>query len=64
MACKYLFEMHESDIEYWNMKKHGVKSAHQLETLSFAACVAKGEDSCPKKRIKGKITPHCWRINR
>jgi len=61
MVCKYLFEMTESDIDYWNMRKKGVKEAHNLEVLSFVGCTAPNTNSCLKTKIKGKVTPHCWR---
>lgn len=62
MACKYLFEMNESAIEYWNMRTKSVKSAQSIEVLSFSGCIAENKTLCPKKKIKGKVTPHCWRM--
>lgn len=62
MVCKYLFEMTESEISYWNMRTKGVKSAQEIKVLSFTGCIANNKDMCPKKKIKGKVTPHCWRF--
>ena len=62
MTCKNLFEMTESNVSYWNMKTKGVKSAHEIDVLSFVGCIAENKHCCPKTKIKGKATPHCWRI--
>jgi hypothetical protein len=60
--CKYFFE-HQGrlDITYYNMRKKGVKIAHDLNVLSITACTAQNDSMCPKKHgdMKGKVTPQC-----
>lgn len=60
MACEYLFEMTKEKI-FWNAQIMGVEFKHSLTVLSLTACIAKNKDVCPKTKIKGKVTPHCWR---
>ena len=56
MVCEYLFEAKEENI-FW----HTPEFKHNLKVLSFNACIAENKDVCPKTKIKGKVTPHCWR---
>lgn len=50
MVCKYLFDIKTAD---------GLEDPQNY--YDVVAC-RDPDDKCPKKKIRHKLTPHCWRL--
>ena len=59
MTCKFLLPIFTHEISYC---VDGQSIEPELKVLSIIGCTANSNDDCPKEKIKGKITAHCWRF--